>query len=182
MHLENADWFGFVKSKWYFIDWVALLRHFHFKSLRSQNWLCELLKQQVMNLSEYGPSVGKECLPQLAVHLDCWLMDSWLQKLAICRYRATDHIWSFNVLDEARATSPECYLCFHHSCHWFDMPVSEICQRLAMLTVTADFPGDVLARAAIERPAAASELCWQSESHSDLLINAAQNLFLEASP
>jgi len=38
-----------------------------------------------MNLRKYGPSVVKEFVPQPVGHLDCWLMDSWLQRLWICR-------------------------------------------------------------------------------------------------
>lgn len=47
---------------------------------------------------------------QLVVHSGCWLTNSWLQRLGICRYRATDHIWSFCILGKARPTTLKCYL------------------------------------------------------------------------
>lgn len=44
-------------------------------------------------------------------------------------------------------TQPNEMFYFHHSCHWSDIPVAKVCQRNAVLRVTANFPGDVLARA-----------------------------------
>lgn len=44
-------------------------------------------------------------------------------------------------------TQPNKMFYFHRSCHWSDIPVAEIYQRNAALRVTANFPGDVLARA-----------------------------------
>lgn len=176
MLLENADstLVLFCKCKRCLNDWVALLRHSRFKFSRSENWLCEILKLQFMNLSKYSSSMGKEFAQQLVVHSGCWLMDSWLQRLGSCRYRATDPTWSFCVLDKARPTPPNCYLYFHHSCHWSDTPDSKIYQsKVDNMKGNRSFPGDVLARAAIERSAAASQSCADSMNLSDLLIYAA---------
>lgn len=92
---------------------------------------------------KYVPSMGKEFVPQLGVHWDCWLMGSWLQRLGICKCRATDHLLVFLCVrqDQTQATwmlslSSSFLLLVWHS---------KVCQRMAILRVTTF----------------SQEMCWQ---------------------
>lgn len=56
---------------------------------------------------------------------------------------------------------------------------AKVYENSATLRGTANFQGDVQARAATEGPAAASRSCVGHLSLSDLLVYAASDLFLE---
>lgn len=153
MLLENAASTRalFCKSKWCFIDCVAQFRHSYFKFLKSQNWLWTS-ETDVFEFVQEMPKHGKRVCATTWIF---WLMDYWWQRLGQIQANRTHLVFLW--LRQGQTDPPHLNVTwFSHSCHCYDIRVSEICQRLAMLRLTA---GGVLARAVVERPSAASQSC-----------------------
>lgn len=151
--------FSLCKYKWCF-HWMSChVKVLPFDILQEPvlvTWTFEVI---VHEFDKFSPSMEKGLVLQPMV---CSVL---IQGFLIAR---TADIWSADIWRLSRLfflcisqvqTQPNKIFYFHHSCHWSDTPVAKIYQRNAVLRVTANFPGDVLARAITERPAAPSQSC-----------------------